>query len=99
MKVSEMTLETVKQYLRVDGNDDDVLIDAMLDSAIDFVCGYVGCDKPDLDKWSDIPIVILNIVSDTYEVRQFTTSTISENPLVMRMLARHCSNFLPEVGE
>lgn len=96
MKVSEITVETLKNYLRIDGTEDDVLLEALLLGSIDFACGYCGCDEQDLDKWADMPIVIMSIVSDCYEVRQFTTSTITENPIVMRMLSRHCSNFLAE---
>lgn len=37
-----MTLETVKNYLRVDGNDDDSLIQLEIDAAHAYMCGAVS---------------------------------------------------------
>ena len=94
MKVSELTLPTIKQYLRVDGNDDDVLLNMLLASSIKYCTSYMGCTKNDLDKYEDVTIVVLALISDSYEVRQFTTSTITLNPIMQGVLDLHCSNFL-----
>lgn len=94
MKVSELTLPTIKQYLRVDGNDDDALLDALLASAIQYCTSYMGCTKEELDKYEDVTIAILSLISDSYEVRQFTTSTVTLNPVMQGVLDLHCSNFL-----
>lgn len=94
MKVSELTLPIIKQYLRIDGNDDDVLLTMFKDSAIMYCTSYMGCTEKDLEKYSDVTIVILSLISDSYEVRQFTTSTITLNPVMQGVLDLHCSNFL-----
>jgi uncharacterized phage protein (predicted DNA packaging) len=94
MKVSELTLPVIKQYLRVDGNDDDVILDALLASAIQYCTSYMGCTKEDLDKYDDVTIVVLSLISDGYEVRQFTTSTVTLNPVMQGVLDLHCGNFL-----
>lgn len=94
MKVSELTLPTIKQYLRVDSNDDDVLLNMLLASSIQYCTSYMGCTKNDLDKYEDVTIVVLALISDSYEVRQFTTSTITLNPIMQGVLDLHCSNFL-----
>lgn len=94
MKVSELTLPTIKQYLRVDGNDDDVLLNMLLASSIQYCTSYMGCTKNDLDKYEDVTIVVLALISDSYEVRQFTTSTITLNPIMQGVLDLHCGNFL-----
>lgn len=94
MKVSELTLPTIKQYLRVDGNDDDVLLNMLLASSIQYCTSYMGCTQNDLDKYEDVTIVVLALISDSYEVRQFTTSTITLNPIMQGVLDLHCGNFL-----
>lgn len=94
MKVSEIDLPTLKQYLRVDGDDDDILLTAYLDSAKEYMCSYLGCNVADLDKYAPLTIVAMAIVADSYEVRQFTSTTITKNPLVEQMLAMYCDNFL-----
>lgn len=96
MKVSELTLPIIKQYLRIDGNDDDIILNALLASAIQYCTSYMGCTKEDLDKYNDVTIVVLSLVSDSYEVRQFTTSTVTLNPVMQGVLDLHCSNFLGE---
>lgn len=94
MKVSELTLPIIKQYLRVDGNDDDILLNMFLASSIQYCMSYMGCTKADLEKYEDVTIVILGLISDSYEVRQFTTSTVTLNPVLQGVLDLHCGNFL-----
>lgn len=94
MKVSELTLDIIKQYLRIDGNDDDILLQMLLASAIGYCTGYMGCSQLELDKYPDVTIVVLSLIADSYEVRQFTTSTITLNPVMQGVLDLHCSNFI-----
>ncbi len=94
MKVSELTLDIVKQYLRIDGNDDDILLNALQAAAIQYCTSYMGCTTEDLNKYDDVTIVVLALISDSYEVRQFTTSTVTLNPIMQGVLDLHCSNFV-----
>lgn len=94
MKVSELTLDTIKQYLRIDGNDDDMILNMLLDSAIQYCTSYMGCTKEDLEKYEDVTVVVLALICDSFEVRQFTTSTVTLNPIMQGVLDLHCSNFL-----
>lgn len=97
MKTSELTLDVIKQYLRIDGNDDDILLNAFLGASIQYCTSYMGCTLEDLEKYDDVTIVILALVADSYEVRQFTTSTVTTNPILQGVLDLHCSNFLGDV--
>lgn len=94
MKVSELTLPVIKQYLRIDGNDDDALLTMFKDSAVTYCCSYMGCTQQDLEKYPDVSVVVLSLISDSYEVRQFTTSTVTTNPIMQGVLDLHCSNFI-----
>lgn len=97
MKTSELTLDVIKQYLRIDGNDDDILLNAFLSASIQYCTSYMGCTFEDLEKYDDVTIVILALIADSYEVRQFTTSTVTTNPIMQGVLDLHCSNFLGDV--
>lgn len=97
MKTSELTLDVIKQYLRIDGNDDDILLNAFLSASIQYCTSYMGCTLEDLEKYDDVTIVILALISDSYEVRQFTTSIVTTNPIMQGVLDLHCSNFLGDV--
>lgn len=94
MKVSELTLDIIKQYLRIDCNDDDILLQMLLASSIQYCTSYMGCTTEDLNKYDDVTIVVLSLIADSYEVRQFTTSTITLNPVMQGVLDLHCSNFI-----
>lgn len=97
MKTSELTLDVIKQYLRIDGNDDDILLNAFLSASIQYCTSYMDCTIEDLEKYDDVTIVILALISDSYEVRQFTTSTVTTNPIMQGVLDLHCSNFFGDV--
>ena len=97
MKTSELTLDVIKQYLRIDGNDDNILLNAFLSASIQYCTSYMGCTLEDLEKYDDVTIVILALISDSYEVRQFTTSTVTTNPIMQGVLDLHCNNFLGDV--
>lgn len=97
MKTSELTLDVIKQYLRIDGDDDDILLNAFLRASIQYCTSYMGCTLEDLEKYDDVTIVILALVADSYEVRQFTTSTVTTNPIMQGVLDLHCGNFLGDV--
>lgn len=97
MKTSELTLDVIKQYLRIDGNDDDILLNAFFNASIQYCTSYMGCTLEDLEKYDDVTVVILALISDSYEVRQFTTSTVTTNPIMQGILDLHCSNFLGDV--
>lgn len=97
MKTSELTLDVIKQYLHIDGNYDDILLNAFLSASIQYCTSYMGCTLEDLEKYDDVTIVILALISDSYEVRQFTTSTVTTNPIMQGVLDLHCSNFLGDV--
>lgn len=97
MKTSELTLDVIKQYLRIDGNDDDILLNAFLSASIQYCTSYMGCTLEELEQYDDVTIVILALIADSYEVRQFTTSTVTTNPIMQGVLDLHCSNFLGDV--
>lgn len=94
MKVSEITIDILKQYLRIDGNDDDVLVEAMLSASIDYAVSYTGLSVAELDVYSDVPIAIMAICADMYDTRTFTTNGIQLNPTATQILGSHCQNLL-----
>ena len=71
MKVSEITVETLKKYLRLDDDSFNDELQIYLDSAINYVCEHTGLiqtdDKKELDEHEDITIAVLTLVSDFFE--------------------------------
>ena len=94
MKVSDLTIDIVKNYLRVDGNEDDVLITAILNAAKQYAASYTGLDSEEINQYDDIPLAILTLCADMYDLRQFTVPSVQTNPTVLQILGSHSRNLL-----
>jgi uncharacterized phage protein (predicted DNA packaging) len=98
MKVSEITLEDIKQHLRVDFNDDDLYIEGLLISAKSYVKNYTGLDGAKIDTIAELTNVVLMIVADLYENRGTAGTSYktgeSINKIYDSMLNMHCVNLL-----
>lgn len=72
MKITDeaFNISLVKNYLRVDHNEDDTLIQLMIDSAKSYIQNYLN--QP-FETFEDIPVeftlAALNLVSQWYENR------------------------------
>ena len=45
-----VTLEEIKNYLRIDGNDDDAMVDALMRTAQDICLVVARCDEADVQE-------------------------------------------------
>lgn len=100
MKISELTTQTVAQYLRLDWDvlrkpDTDEL-EGFLQAAKDFVAGYVGKTLAECDAWQDLTIAVLMICEDMYDNRStaVTRESAAQNPALLRLLSLHDYNLL-----
>ena len=71
-----MTLDYVKNYLKVDFNDDDEYISLLIEAAAEYVVDAVGeCDE----SIARVRLLMLVIISEMYEKRTFTVDSDSTN--------------------
>lgn len=94
MKLSELDLATVKSYLRVDGVEDDMLITAIISAGTQYAVTYTGLSAEELDTYADVPLAVLCLIADMYELRQFTVDKAELNPTALQILASHSCNLL-----
>lgn len=70
-----MTLEEVKAYLRVDGDEDDAIIQLMMDAAEEFIVSAVGS----FDATKKRACILYRVVvQDMYDNRQMVTEGASK---------------------
>ncbi len=69
-----MTLDEVKNFLKVDFNDDDRLIELEIQAAMEYINDAV--DNCDMES-ARVRLLILHIVSTLYENRLYTISNTS----------------------
>ena len=99
MTVSELTVEMVKNYLRVDTTADDSLLAIILAAAKRFCAQYTGLTIAGLDEYEDMPLAVLAVCSDMYEVRQVTLTNTQINPTTAQILGTYSTNLLPSADE
>ena len=95
MTVSELTVADVKNYLRVDTNIDNSLIAVILSAAKRFCAQYTGLEITGLDDHEDMPLAVLAVAADMYEVRQLTLNGTQLNPTTAQILGTYSTNLLP----
>lgn len=94
MKVSEVTLEYVLKYLRIDMPDDydKEIIVGIFPSALSFIKSYTGLDETAIDEHEDITIAYLVLIEDMYDNRTMNVSATNVNRTVKTILGMHSVN-------
>ena len=94
-KVSKITVEDLKSYLRIsDGlsEDDKKFLETILNSSINYIKNNTGID--DMDKYSDLVIVVFVLCQDMYDNRTLYVDKNNVNKVVSSILGQHDNNLL-----
>lgn len=96
MKISEITLEIVKDYCGISDNDSDVIIkNVLMPSAKSYISGYTGLSAEEIDRHDDLATAFLVLVNDMYTQRDYTLSFQKQvNPAVRTILGLYSVNYL-----
>ena len=66
MKVSEVTLQIVKDSVGFSGNGSDALFQVYMDAALSFITGYTGLTAAEIDTHEDLATAYLCLVGDMF---------------------------------
>lgn len=94
-KVSEITVEDLKDYLRISDDlseDDKKFLKTILNSSINYIKNNTGID--DVDKYSDLVIVVFVLCQDMYDNRALYVDKNNVNKVVSSILGQHDNNLL-----
>jgi phosphoribosylaminoimidazole-succinocarboxamide synthase len=105
MKLSEVTINDLKQYAQVFHNDDDNLFETILVASKNFISTYTGLplvDDPsttdvvedNCDKYEDLTIALFAISNEMYDNRAIIVDNTKLNFVIMTILDSHSVNFL-----
>ena len=78
-----VSLETVKQYLRVDFPDDDALFGIMMDTAKQYIRDGIGAFEPENPRHN---MILLTVVAHLYENRQFQAQSSGQIMRIIRSM-------------
>ena len=93
-KVSDITVESVAEYLRLDevSEEEKNTLTTLISIAISYIKSYTGLD--DLDKYSEFVIVVLILCQDMWDNRTMYVDSKDLNNTVQSILAMHSVNLL-----
>ena len=94
MKISEITIDKVKDYCGISGNDSDGILTACLDSAKAYAVSFTGCDLEKLEEFEDVSLAVMMLANDYFLFRFSGSGNDKPNPAVENILHMHCKNFL-----
>lgn len=98
MKVSDITIRTLANYLKLDYEslaDEDILeLATFLQVATRFICDYTGLCEAELDEHETFVIAVFVLVQDMYDNRSFYVDKSHLNRVIETILSIHSVNLL-----
>lgn len=97
MKLSELGLSVVKEYLRQDGDEDDRLITAIIDASKSYICNYTGQSINQLEEYEDITIAVLVLCAEFYDNRTISINervNVRINSMLESLIGRYSVNLM-----
>lgn len=95
MKVSEVTVTNVAEYLRLeDGEYTESELDNLLNVARKFIKSYTGLSEDEIDTHEDFYIVVMVLCQDMYDNRSMYVDKNNLNKVVETILGMHSVNLL-----
>ena len=94
MKISEIKIANIKEYLHVYHDEDDSLISAILIASKSFVRNYTGLSSESLDAKDDLSMAVFILSSELYDNRVYTVENTNVNPVIQTILNMHSVNLL-----
>ena len=95
-KVSDITAESVAEYLRLDEVTDSEIntLTMLISIATSYIKSYTGLDDAGIDKYPEFVIVVLILCQDMWDNRTMYVDSKDLNNTVQSILAMHSVNLL-----
>lgn len=97
MKVSEVTIQELKDYCRVEDEEENSLFTAILGAAKQFIKTQTGLNDAEIEPKEDLAIAVLILGAEMYENRAYTMSsnrTVNINPAAEAIIDQYRMNLL-----
>jgi hypothetical protein len=103
MKVSEVSINDLKQYANVFHDEDDNLFTSILAAGKQFITTYTGLPLEDdpvnnitdsVDDHEDLTIALMVLSNEMYDNRAFVVDNTKLNFVIKQILDSHSINYL-----
>lgn len=78
-----MSLDLIKEFLKIDFDDDDRILEMLLDSARLYILDAVGYQPNEND--ARVKLLLLVLIADWYEHREYTDTSIKTQNLSQKV--------------
>ena len=93
-KVSDITVQDVAEYIRLDLTDETNELNSYLEVAKSFIMNYTGIPENELDDYPDFVIVVFILCQNMYDDRCLYEESDKINKVVKTILGMHSRNLL-----
>ena len=95
-KVSDITVESVAEYLRLDevSEEEKSTLTTLISIATSYIKSYTGLDDAGVDKYHEFVIVVLILCQDMWDNRTMYVDSKDLNNTVQSILAMHSVKLL-----
>ena len=94
MKVSEVTIDDLKEYANVEHDYDDNIFNNILLAAKSYIKGYTGLNDEQIDNKEDLTIALMVLCNERYDNRVFSVENNKANTVITNILDMHSVNLL-----
>lgn len=95
-KVSEITVDGIKNYLRLSdiSDEDNKYLETIKKVAIDYIKNNTGLDDNTIEQYNDLVIVVYVLCQDMYDTRSYYVDNNNVNRVVQSILDMHSRNLI-----
>lgn len=97
MKLSEIDVPFVKEYLRQDGDEDNKLIESILEGSKDYIVKYTGQSLEQFEESEDLTIAVLVLCAEFYDNRTISVNdrlNLRVNMMLESLIGRYSVNLI-----
>lgn len=94
MKISEVTINELKEYANVEHDLDDKLFNMILSAAKSYIKSYTGLTLEQMDDKEDLTIALMTLTNEMYDNRVFIVQDIKLNTFISSILDMYSVNLL-----
>lgn len=94
MKISEITIQDLKDYARIEHDEDDSILPGILIACKMYIKSYTGLTLDQMDEKEDMTIALFVLSNELYENRTFTVKDDKVNVVIKSILDMHSVNLL-----
>ena len=94
MKLSEVSLDDIKEFCGVTGNDSDKVLEMLKSSAVSYIKGVTALDEKQMDELPELTLAALTLINEGFINRTMSVDSNAVNPFAENILAMHRRNLI-----